>query len=78
MEVELKAAASSRQRLRSRATRGQLCRWLVEGVGEWCRAVVADCKAHASRRWGFNSEEGLGPNTYTHALFADFDLAGRK
>ncbi len=24
------------------------------------------------------SEEGLGPNAYTHALFADFDLAGQK
>ena len=28
--------------------------------------------------WGFKSEEGLGPNAYTHALFADFDFAGRK
>jgi hypothetical protein len=28
--------------------------------------------------WGFKSEGGLGPNTYTHALFADFDLAGQK
>ena len=28
--------------------------------------------------WGFKSEEGLGPNAYTHALFADFDLAGQK
>jgi len=24
------------------------------------------------------SEERLGPNTYTHALFADFHLAGQK
>ncbi len=28
--------------------------------------------------WGFKSEEGLGPNAYTHALFADFDLARQK
>jgi hypothetical protein len=28
--------------------------------------------------WGFKSVEGLGPNAYTHALFAEFDLAGRK
>jgi hypothetical protein len=28
--------------------------------------------------WGFKSEEGLAPNAYTHALFADFDLAGQK
>ena len=28
--------------------------------------------------WGFKSEGGLGPNAYTHALFADFDLAGQK
>jgi hypothetical protein len=28
--------------------------------------------------WGFKSEGGLEPNAYTHALFADFDLAGQK
>jgi hypothetical protein len=28
--------------------------------------------------WGFKSVGGLEPNTYTHALFADFDLGGRK
>ena len=34
--------------------------------------------AHASQLWGFKSEGGLEPNAYTHALFADFDLAGQK
>jgi hypothetical protein len=33
---------------------------------------------HTGQLWGFKSEGGLGPNAYTHALFADFDLAGRK
>ena len=28
--------------------------------------------------WGFKTVGGLGPNAYTHALFADFDLAGQK
>jgi hypothetical protein len=28
--------------------------------------------------WGFKSVGGLEPNAYTHALFADFDLAGQK
>jgi len=32
----------------------------------------------ASLLWGFKSVGGLGPNAYTHALFADFDLAGQK
>jgi hypothetical protein len=31
-----------------------------------------------SKLWGFKSVGGLAPNTYTHALFADFDLAGQK
>jgi len=30
------------------------------------------------RLWEFKSEEGLAPNAYTHALFADFHLAGQK
>ena len=28
--------------------------------------------------WGFKSVEGVGPNAYPHALFAEFDLAGRS
>jgi hypothetical protein len=33
---------------------------------------------YVSRLWGFKSVEGLAPNTYTHALFADFNLARQK
>ena len=35
-------------------------------------------EAHASQLWGFKSEGGLGPNAYTHALFADFALERQK
>jgi len=28
--------------------------------------------------WGFKSEEGLEPNTYTHGVFADFNLTRQK
>ena len=35
-------------------------------------------EAHPSQLWGFKSAGGLGPNAYTHGLFADFDLAGQK
>jgi hypothetical protein len=40
----------------------------VDGLARFTRASCG-----GSSPWG-----GLGPNAYTHALFADFNLAGQK
>jgi hypothetical protein len=42
------------------------------------RTVLAETRPTSSVCVVSVSEEGLGPNAYAHALFADFDLAGRK
>ena len=42
------------------------------------RTVLAETRPTSSVCVVSVSEGGLGPNTYTHALFADFNLAGQK
>ena len=45
-----------------------------DGAGWW----ICVGGGSVSLLWGFKSVEGLAPNAYTHALFADFYLAGQK
>jgi len=70
----MRAAASSRTALAS------LCNLRGSSAGGWWRrrrTVVTD-RQGPCELWGFKFEGGLEPNAYTHALFADFDLAGQK
>jgi hypothetical protein len=40
--------------------------------------MVGRVECRGTQLWGFKSVGGFGPNAYTHALFADFDLVGQK
>jgi hypothetical protein len=60
----------------SRSLHGKGLTCITAGVGGIWMYVGGG--GSTSELWGFKSVGGLGPNAYTHALFADFDLAGQK